>query len=205
MKPTRRQFLTSTTLVASALTLVPRHVLGGPGRKAPSEKLNIAGVGIGGMGKNNLKACEDENIVALCDVDAHYAGKVFAAYPKAKTYRDFRQMLDQQKDIEAVIVATPDHTHAPIAMAAIRAGKHVYVQKPLTHSVFEARALTEAAREHQVMTQMGNQGHSVDGTRLVREWIEAGVIGPVRDVHVWTNRPVWPQGIEVGRPTETPP
>jgi len=205
MKETRRQFLKTTTLAASAVTIMPRHVLGGAGRKAPSENLNIAGVGVGGMGKNNLRACAGENIVALCDVDANYAGKVFATYPQARVYRDFRQMLDQQKDIEAVIVATPDHTHAPIAMAAMRAGKHVYVQKPLTHSVFEARALTEAAREHKVATQMGNQGHSGDGTRLVCEWIGAGVIGPVRDVHVWTNRPVWPQGIEVGRPKETPP
>jgi predicted dehydrogenase len=205
MKPTRRQFLKTTTLALSAFSIVSRHVLGGPGQKAPSEKLNIAGVGVGGMGKNNLKACAGENIVALCDVDAKYAGKVFETYPKAKTYRDFRQMLDQQKDIEAVIVATPDHTHAPIAMAAMRAGKHVYVQKPLTHSVFEARALTEAAREHKVMTQMGSQGHSGDGTRLVCEWIGAGVIGAIREVHVWTNRPVWPQGVEVGRPTESPP
>lgn len=205
MKSTRRHFLKTSGLAASAFSLVPRHVLGGPGQKAPSEKLNIAGVGIGGMGQANLRACSGENIVALCDVDANYAGKVFAAYPQAKAYRDFRQMLEQQKDIEAVIVATPDHTHAPIAMAAMKAGKHVYVQKPLTHSVFEARALTEAARQHRVITQMGNQGHSGDGTRLIAEWIAAGAIGAVREVHVWTNRPVWPQGIEVGRPQETPP
>jgi predicted dehydrogenase len=205
MNETRRQFLKTTALAAAAVTLVPRHVLGQSGRKAPGEKLNIAGVGVGGMGKNNLKACAGENIVALCDVDANYAASVFAAYPQAKVYRDFREMLDRQKDIEAVIVATPDHTHAPIAMAAMRAGKHVYVQKPLTHSVFEARALTEAAREHKVITQMGSQGHSGDGTRLVCEWLDAGVIGAVRDVHVWTNRPVWPQGIEVGRPKEKPP
>ena len=143
--------------------------------------------------------------MALCDVDANYAAKVFATHPQAKVYRDFRQMLDQQKDIEAVMLATPDHTHASIAMAAMRAGKHVYVQKPLTHSVSEARALNEAAREHQVATQMGNQGHSGDGTRLVCEWLGADVIGLVRDAHVWTSRPVWPQGIEVGRPKETPP
>ena len=114
-------------------------------------------------------------------------------------------MLDKQKDIDAVIVATPDHTHAVIALAAIRAGKHVYVQKPLAHSVQEARVLTEAAREHKVATQMGNQGHSGDGTRLVCEWIWAGAIGTVREVHAWTNRPVWPQGVEVERPKETPP
>jgi predicted dehydrogenase len=205
MKDTRRQFLKTSTLAASTISLVPRHVLGGPGEKSPNEKLNIAGIGVGGMGQNNLKACADENIVALCDVDANYAGKVFAIYPKAKVYRDFRKMLEEQKDLEAVIIATPDHSHAPIALAAMRTGKHVYVQKPLTHSVAEARALTEAAREHKVMSQMGNQGHSGDGSRLVREWIQAGTIGSVREVHVWTNRPVWPQGIEVERPKETPP
>ena len=127
---TRRNFLKTTVLAGSAFSLVPRHVLGGPRQKAPSEKLNIAGIGIGGMGASNLNACSAENIVALCDVDADYAAKTFATYPKAKQYRDFRQMLEQQKDIEAVIVATPDHSHAMIAMAAIRAGKHVYVQKP---------------------------------------------------------------------------
>ena len=120
------------------------------GYKSPNEKLNIASIGAGGKASSDIRGCAPtENIVALCDVDAQYARKVFETYPKAKTYRDFRQMLEQQKDIEAVIVATPDHVHAPVAMAAIRAGKHVYVQKPLTHSVFEARALTEAAREHQ--------------------------------------------------------
>src|SRR5690349_17108594 len=133
MKETRRQFLKTTSLATATITLVPRHVLGQPGLKAPSERLNIAGVGVGGMGKNNLKACSAENIVALCDIDANYAAKVFEAYPQAKVYNDFRQMLDRQKDIEAVLVATPDHTHATIAMAAMRAGKHVYVQKPLTH------------------------------------------------------------------------
>ncbi len=157
------------------------------------------------MGANNLKACSGENIVALCDVDSKYAAGTFAAHPNAKVYRDFREMLDQQKDIEAVIVATPDHSHAVIALAAIRAGKHVYVQKPLTYSVQEARALTEAARQHRVASQMGNQGHSGDGTRLVCEWIGNKVIGAVREVHVWTNRPVWPQGVEVERPKETPP
>lgn len=204
MYHTRRDFLKTSTLVAAAISIVPRHVLGGPGQKPPSEKLNVAGIGVGGMGANNVKACADENIVALCDVDSNYAAKVFAAYPKAKVYRDFRQMLEQQKDIEAVTVATPDHTHAPIAVAAMRAGKHVYVQKPLTHSVFEARKLTEVARECKVMSQMGSQGHSGDGTRLVCEWIQSGAIGPVREVHVWTNRPVWPQGGEVERPKETP-
>jgi predicted dehydrogenase len=205
MNNARRHFIKAAALATTAVSIVPRHVLGGPNQTPPSEKLNLAAVGVGGMGKSNLKRCAAENIVALCDVDAKYAAKTFAEYPAAKTYVDFREMFDNQKNIDAVIVATPDHTHAMIAMAAIRAGKHVYVQKPMTYSVHEARLLTESARAAKVATQMGNQGHSGDGTRLVCEWIGAGVIGPVRDVHVWTNRPVWPQGIEVGRPTETPP
>ncbi|MEW6747613.1 MAG: Gfo/Idh/MocA family oxidoreductase [Planctomycetota bacterium] len=185
--------------------IFPRHVLGGAGFVAPSEKLNIAGVGIGGMGQSNLAACETENIAALCDVDSEFAAGTFQKYPQARRYTDFRVMLDQEKDLDAVIVATPDHTHAVVAMAAIRRNKHVYVQKPLTHSVHEARALTEAAREHHVVTQMGNQGHSGDGLRETCEWIWSRAIGPVREVHAWTNRPVWPQGIEVERPQETPP
>jgi predicted dehydrogenase len=202
---TRRQFLQTASLAATAFTIVPRTILGAAGGKAPGEKLNIAGVGVGGMGNHNLKQCAAENIVALCDVDQNYAAKTFKEYPQAKVYRDFREMIDKQKDVEAVIVATPDHTHALIALAAIRAGKHVYVQKPMTHSVHEARVLTEVAREHKVATQMGNQGHSNDGTRLVCEWIASGAIGTVREVDAWTNRPVWPQGIEVERPKETPP
>jgi len=200
----RRSFMKASAAVA-ALTIVPRHVLGGEGKPAANEKLNIAGVGVGGMGGSNLAACESENIVALCDVDAGgYAAKTFGKYPKAKAYKDFRVMLDQQKDIDAVIVATPDHTHAVIALAAIQRGKHVYVQKPLAHSVYEARVLTEAARKHKVMTQMGNQGHSGDGARLMCEWVWDGAIGPVREVHCWTNRPVWPQSVEVDRPKEAP-
>ena len=198
----RRSFLRFAAVAAGALSVAPRQVLGSS--ISANEKLNIAGIGVGGMGKSNLTACETENIVALCDVDSDFAAKTFAKYPQAKQYKDFRVMLDQQKDIDAVIIATPDHTHAVIAMAAIERGKNVYVQKPLTHSVYEARVLTEAARKYKVVTQMGNQGHSGDGVRLICEWIWAGAIGPVREVHAWTNRPVWPQGIEVERPTETP-
>ena len=202
---TRRNFVKATT-AAAAFTIVPRHVLGGPEQTAPSDKLNIAGVGIGGMGKNNIKTvAATENIVALCDVDQAYAGPVFELYPDAKRYIDFRDMFDKQKDIDAVIVATPDHSHAVVALAAMELGKHVYVQKPITHSVYEARKLTEAARKYNVQTQMGNQGHSGDGTRLICEWIWDGAIGDVREVHAWTNRPVWPQGVEVDRPSETPP
>ena len=199
-----RRHLVGAAGAGAVLAIVPRHVLGGEGRRPASEKLNIAGVGIGGMGGGNLAACQTENIVALCDVDSGHAAQIFAKYPRAKQYKDFRVMLDRQPDVDAVIVATPDHTHAVIALAAIRQGKHVYVQKPMSHSVYEARVMTEAARKHKVATQMGNQGHSGDGARLICEWIADGAIGAVREVHAWTNRPVWPQGVEVERPKETP-
>jgi predicted dehydrogenase len=201
----RRDFMGSAAAAVAAFTIVPRHVLGGTGNKPPSEKLNIAGVGSGGMGASNINACSDigENIVALCDVDDDRAKDTFNRYPKARKWKDFRKMLDEQKDIDAVIVATPDHTHAVAAMYAMRRGKHVYVQKPMTHTVYEARMLTEAARKYKVATQMGNQGHSGDGVRLICEWIWDGAIGPVREVNAWTNRPIWPQGID--RPSDTPP
>ncbi len=203
----RRAFLKTGLAAVAAAQILPGHVLGANGQPPASERLNIAGIGIGGMGKNNLKRCAEagHNIVALCDVDHDYAAKTFQEYPKAKVYTDFRQMLDRQKDIDAVVIATPDHTHAVIAMACMRAGKHVYVQKPIAHSVWEARALTEAARRYKVVTQMGNQGRSGDGVRLICEWLWSGVLGDVHEVHAWTNRPVWPQGIEVERPKDTPP
>ena len=201
---TRREFVGAAGASVAAITVVPRHVVAAGAKTPPSEKLNIAGVGVGGMGQNNLAACGTENIVALCDVDSGHAAKMFGKHAQARQHKDFRVMLDRQKDIDAIIVATPDHTHAVIALAAIERGKHVYVQKPLTHSVYEARVVTEAARKHKVATQMGNQGHSGDGARVICEWIWDGAIGPVREVHAWTNRPVWPQGIEVDRPKETP-
>ena len=202
MEISRREFMGGATTAAMAFTIVPRHVLGGVGNTPPSEKLNIAGVGVGGQGGHDLSQMESENIVALCDVDDAYAAKTYNAYPKAKRYGDFRRMLEKQKDIDAVVVATPDHTHALVAMAAIEAGKHVYVEKPLTYSVYESRKLTEAARRAKVATQMGNQGHASEDIRNVCEWIADGAIGPVREVHVWTTHAVWPQGIE--RPKETP-
>jgi predicted dehydrogenase len=198
----RRTFLAGAAATAG-FTIVPRHVLGGQGTTAPSDKLNIAAVGVGGMGKNNVAKSATENIVALCDVDFEAAAETFKKYPTAKQYKDFRVMLDEQKDIDAVIIATPDHSHAVVAMAAMQRKKHVYVQKPLTHSVHEARLLTETARQYGVVTQMGNQGHSGEGIRLLCEWVWDGAIGPIRETHAWTNRPVWPSGIEVGRPTET--
>lgn len=200
----RRDFMGAAAAVA-AFTIVPSHVLGGAGNTPPSEKVNVAGVGIGGMGQNNVANCAaaGANIVALCDVDSKYSAGVFTKYPNAKVWVDFRKMLDEQKDIDAVIVATPDHLHAVVAMAAMQRGKHVYVQKPLTRTVWEARMLTEAARKYKVATQMGNQGHSSEEVRLVTEWIQDGAIGNVTEVHCWTNRPVWPQGID--RPKDTPP
>ncbi|MGD8452117.1 MAG: Gfo/Idh/MocA family oxidoreductase [Phycisphaerae bacterium] len=208
---TRREFLAAGA-AAAAFTIVPRHVLGGPQHTPPSEKLNIAGIGIGGMGAVNLGNVASENIVALCDVDHEYAAKTFKKYPQAKVWRDYREMLDKQKDIDAVIIATPDHTHAVIAMAALQAGKHVYCQKPLTHDIYEARRLAEAAKTAGVATQMGIQGHSGAGTPLIREWIEDGAIGEVREVDAWCNIAYYPWGHAyfsskwgAARPQDTPP
>jgi predicted dehydrogenase len=142
------------------------------------------------------------NMVALCDVDEARAAGTFSAHPKARRYKDFREMLDKEaKNIDAVTVGTPDHVHAVAAMAAIRAGKHVYCQKPLTHTLHECRELTKAAKNAGVITSMGNQGHASEGSRLTNEWIQAGIIGEVREVHVWSDRAgrLWKQGI--GRPT----
>jgi predicted dehydrogenase len=189
----RRDFMGGAA-AALAFTVVPGHVLAQP----PSEKVNVAAIGAGGMGAGNTRACAaaGANIVALCDVDWKKGDEGFSRFPEAKKYKDFRKMLDEQKNIEAVIVATPDHFHTVAAMAAMRRGKHVYVQKPLTRLVSEARALTEAARKYKVVTQMGNQGHSGNGVRDICEWIWDGAIGEIREVHAWTNRPVWPQGID---------
>jgi predicted dehydrogenase len=258
---TRREFLTDVGAVGAGMMIVPRHVLG-RGFAAPSDTLNIANVGIGGMGRANLTNLADQNVVALCDVDWDYAGKALGRLdadaerlqarisragmeqpsqeqaaapagagaapppfnvekgktqlarmmrlkneivPKAKRYKDYREMLDKQKDIDAVVVATPDHMHAPIALAAMDLKKHVYVQKPLTWSVSEARQLAKRARETKVATQMGNQGHSLDDARKTVEYVWAGAIGEVREVHIWTNRPLgfWPQGVPKPAPLPT--
>ena len=200
---TRRDFMARSALALGAVTIVPRHVLGGSGYVSPSDKLNIACVGCGGKGESDIKSVSTENLVAFCDVDDERAAATYTAFPQVKRYKDFRKMLDENdSDIDAVTVTTPDHTHAIIAMTAIRMGKHVFVQKPLTHTVSEARMLAEAAREEEVVTQMGNQGHAGEGARLINEWIWDGAIGDVHEVHAWTNRPIWPQNIE--RPKEIP-
>lgn len=194
----RRSFIGTTAAAAAGFTIVPSHVIGGLGHKAPSDKLNIAGVGVGGMGFANLKNLEEENIVGLCDVDWGYtAGNgVFDRFPKAKKYKDWRRMYDEMgNDIDAVVVATADHTHAIVAATAITMGKHVYVQKPLTHSVYESRLLTKLAKKYNVATQMGNQGSSGEGVNLTTEWIANGEIGEITKVEAFTDRPIWPQGL----------
>lgn len=248
----RREFLTNVAAGGAAMAIVPRHVLG-RGYTPPSDLLNIAGVGIGGMGRTNLINLSSQNIVALCDVDWGYANAGFDRLekdidslqkridqpdpqpapgqrpvefdrekaktrldgmfrlknehlPKARRYQDYREMLEKQKDIDAVLVATPDHMHGHIALAAMALGKHVYVQKPLTWSIAEARQLSRRAQETKVATQMGNQGHSLNDARLTVEYVRAGAIGEIREVHVWTNRPLgfWPQGVPRPEPLKVP-
>ena len=195
----RRDFIKGAATAAVGLTILPSKVIGGLGYMAPSDKLNIAGIGIGGKGRSNLANMKSQNIVALCDVDWKYAAKTFNDFPKAKKYKDYREVLER-KDIDAVMVATPDHTHAMIAKQFMEKGCHAYLEKPLTHSVYESRVLTETARKYKVATQMGNQGNSSEDIRRICEWVWDGAIGEIKVVHVWTNRPIWPQGLE--RPTE---
>jgi len=206
---TRRQFLARTTVTASAFMVVPGSVLGLRGAESPNNKLNIAGIGIGGQGGHDIGQMESENIVALCDVDKRHAAGMFRKYPKAKQFTDYRKMLDEMKEIDGIVVATPDHHHAFASMEGIKRGKHVYCEKPLTHSVWEARQLAVAAREAKVATQMGNQGQASEETRRLCELVWSGIIGPVREAHIWTDRPsrglfeeYWPQGVP--RPKDTP-
>jgi len=194
---TRRSFIERSGAVAAGLTILPGSVISGFGHRAPSDKLNIAVVGAGGMGNSNMRAVKGtENIVALCDVDWGYSKPVFDANPEVKRYWDWRKMYDEMgKSIDAVIVATADHTHAIVAATAMTMGKHVYVQKPLTHTVYESRLLTKLAAKYKVATQMGNQGSSGEGVDLVVEWLQNGEIGDVRKVEAFTDRPIWPQGL----------
>ncbi|MFZ9660736.1 MAG: Gfo/Idh/MocA family protein [Chitinophagaceae bacterium] len=197
-KYARRDFIRNTSMAMAGFTIVPRHVLG-RGFTAPSDTLNIAGIGAGGKGESDLAEFAQSpkaNIVAFADVDDRAMVNSVKRFPKAKVYRDFREMLDKEaKNIDAVSVSTPDNIHAVAALPAMQLGKHVYVQKPLTHDIYEARVLTEAAKKYKVVTQMGNQGGSGDGVRRTKELIDAGLIGKVEKVECWTNRPVWPQGL----------
>lgn len=199
----RRDMIKAGAAVA-VFNIVPRHILGGAGFTAPSEKLNIAGVGIGGMGSGDIRSVAGENIVALCDVDQNASARNAKSYPKARLYTDFRKMLETQKDIDAVVIATPDHNHAVVSIMAMKLGKHVHCQKPLTHSVYEARMMASVAKESKVATQMGNQGQASEGARLLCETIWSGAIGTVREVHAGSNRypAISPRGIR--RPAETP-
>jgi len=200
VNPTRRDFIKTSSIAAAGFMIVPRHVLGGKGYVAPSDKLTIASVGTGGKGSSdiaNFYASGNANIGFLCDVDMRNGNKAIAKYPNAKFYHDWREMLDKDhKNFDAVSVSIPDHNHAIVALSAMQLGKHVYVQKPMAHDVYEARTMTEAAKKYKVVTQMGNQGASNDGVRQLREWYDAGEIGDVHTVYCWTNRPVWPQGVQ---------
>lgn len=198
----RRRFVQESAAAAAAFTIVPRHVLG-RGHQAPSDTVSVACIGVGGMGRNDVRgiAQAGANISALCDVDDEAAAESYRAFPRARKYKDFRELFDRERDVDAISISTPDHGHAAATMLALRAGKHCRTQKPLTRTIAEARAIRDAAAQRpRLVTQMGNQGHANEGVRIMREWVEAGLIGTVREVHIWTNRPIWPQGIQ--RPTE---
>ena len=207
----RRQFMKSASTLGAGLMVVPSYVVGQSATELPpSQRINVAFVGVGGKGLSAIQALENENVVALCDVQlglenlSNFHRKPSKEAAEAVTrvtskgvpwFQDYREMLVTMGDkIDAVVISIPDHMHYPVAMSAINHGKHVYAEKPLSHTVGEARAMAEAAAKAGVITAMGNQGHSNSGTRSVREWVQAGLIGPIREVHSWTNRPVWPQG-----------
>jgi predicted dehydrogenase len=197
---TRRTFIPQA---AAAFTVFPRHVLGGRGYTPPSDKLNLGAVGVGGMGKSYINGCRSENIAAIADVDDTLAAPVRAQYPNAASYRDYRVMLEKEPGLDAIIIGTPDHSHAVVAMAAIQLHKGVYCAKPMTRTVREARTITNAARQAKVATQMSVQSCASDEACSTAEWVQVGAVGEVREVHVWTDRPVWPQGIV--RPKESFP
>ena len=205
-KVSRRSFIATTAAATAGFTILPSTVIAGMGHKAPSDKLNIAGIGIGGRGGNVIKEVRSENIVALCDVDWNYSKSMFNQFPDAQKFWDWRVMFDKIGDsIDAVVVGTPDHSHAIVSINAMKMGKHVYCEKPLTHSVWESREMTRIAKEYKVATQMGNQGNSGEGIRQMCEWIWDGAIGEIKEVHAWTNRPIWPQGLQRPAKGEWPP
>lgn len=198
----RRGFVRASAAAGAGLAIVPGRVLGRRG-PAPSDTLNVAHIGVGGMGRSDVQGIADsgENIYALCDVDANRAESAWGAFPDAKRYRDFRVMLEREAaNIDAVVISTPDHTHTPAGMMAMGLGKPCRIQKPLATTIWEVRELVSRAAESGVPTQMGNQGHAMEGTRVIREWYEAGAIGTIRRIEYWTNRPIWPQALH--RPTE---
>lgn len=209
--PSRRHVLFAGAAVA-AFNIVPSRVLAQSANKKkkasskelpPSERLNIGFVGIGGKGRANIAGCAHHNIYALCDVDSERGAESLQKYPAAKRFDDWRVLFDKEaKNLDAVVISTPDHNHAVVTMAAMQLGLPVYTEKPLTRTVSEARILADYARKNNCITQMGNQGHANDDARLAVEWIQAGVLGEVREVHCWTNRPIWPQGIV--RPVAAP-
>ncbi len=201
-KSNRRDFVKQSALATPVFMFAPTHVLGREGSKAPSDKLAIVAIGVGGRGGHNLGQFDDEKILALCDVDEERAAKSFNKHEKLPKYQDFRDMLDKEKNYDAVVVSTPDHTHAVAAMAAIERYKHVYVEKPLAHTIHEVRALMKAARKHNVQTQLGNQGHSYNDIRKICEWVWSGAIGEVKEVQAWYTRSY---GNGKPRPEETPP
>ncbi len=196
----RRVFLMQSSSVGVGLCLgaFGRRRLG----RSANERLNIGVIGVGGQGATDLNNVASENIAALCDVNEKTLGLAAELHPKAKRYHDFRQMLEQ-RDLDAVTVSTPDHTHAVAVVAALQLGKHVYCQKPLTHSIHEARAVKAAAVRAKTATQMGNQGHSNESTRVIVETLRAGTLGAVSEIHAWTDRPIWPRAVD--RPRDTPP
>ena len=206
----RRQFLERSSLLATGLLLTHSHsmeseALGAIAKRiSANEKLNLGLIGAGGRGGENLKGVSTENIAALCDVDEANAAGAFKKFPSAKRYKDFRVMLEKEKQLDAVVVSVPDHNHAFISLTAMRLGKHVYCEKPLAHSIYEARLMRETAAKYKVATQMGTQGHAFEGTRCAVEVVQSGALGEVRELHVWTDRPAgwWPQGID--RPQDAP-
>ncbi|HXQ80353.1 MAG TPA: Gfo/Idh/MocA family oxidoreductase [Opitutaceae bacterium] len=202
----RRTFLKTASLASAAVSLPNIMRSQGADAQAPGNKINVACCGVGGRGYDAVHGMKGENLVAFCDVDDERAAKTYAEFPGVPHFRDFRVMLDKMGgQIDAVTVSTPDHMHFPIAMAAIALGKNVFVEKPLTHTLAEARQIAQAAREKKVATQMGNQGHAGEGARRLKEWVDAGVLGDVREVHSWTDRPIWPQGLNAPDHTKMMP
>ena len=203
-KKSRRNFIKKSSVIGAGIFIVPRNVLGGQGYTSPSDQLNLAAIGSGGKGASDIMNAYvngRERVVALCDVDfSGSAKRSIENFPKAKLFSDYRKMLEEVKEIDAVTISTPDHVHAPAAVFAMNRNKHVYVQKPITHNIREARVLTELARKQKVVTQMGNQGGSNPLLNMVQKWVDSGKVGKISEVKVWTNRPVWPQGIKMPDP-----